>query len=62
MAQKSKQLRSSSRLLALEPRLLFDGAAMVAAQDAIQPDGDHQAEPAQHQSTEVPTDSAKTQS
>lgn len=50
MAQKSKQLRSSSRLLALEPRLLFDGAAMVAAQDAIRPDDAHQSETASHAS------------
>ena len=33
MAQSKKRTRSTSRLLALEPRLLFDGAAMVAAQD-----------------------------
>ena len=44
MAQKSKQLRSSSRLLALEPRLLFDGAAMVAAQDVASPDDTHHGE------------------
>lgn len=50
MAQKSKQLRSSSRLLALEPRLLFDGAAMVAAQDAIRPYDAHQSETASHAS------------
>ncbi len=41
MAQKRKPSRSSSRLLALEPRLLFDGAAMVAAQDAMQPESEH---------------------
>uniref|UniRef100_UPI0013587409 DUF4347 domain-containing protein n=1 Tax=Pantoea sp. 18069 TaxID=2681415 RepID=UPI0013587409 len=42
MAKSSKRLRSTSRLLALEPRLLFDGAAMVAAQDAMPPDDVHQ--------------------
>ena len=38
MAQSKKRTRSTSRLLALEPRLLFDGAALAAAQDAIQPE------------------------
>lgn len=36
--------RSSSRALALEPRLLFDGAGAVAAVDHFDMAGDHQAE------------------
>ena len=38
MAKSKKHIRSTSRTLALEPRLLFDGAALAAAQDAMQPD------------------------
>ena len=44
------RLRSSSRALALEPRLLFDGAGAVAAVDHVDMAGDHQAE-AQKQET-----------
>ena len=36
--------RSSSRALALEPRLLFDGAGAVAAVDHFDTAGEHQAE------------------
>ena len=56
MAQSKKRTRSTSRLLALEPRLLFDGAAMVAAQDvayqndAHTQDGDKQGHASDSQS------------
>ena len=36
MAKKKTSFRSTSRRLALEPRLLFDGAGAVAAADAAQ--------------------------
>ena len=61
MAQKRKQIRSTSRLLALEPRLLFDGAAMVAAQDAIQPnDAAKEVQDSNHAS-DAPDDAFKAQ-
>ena len=61
MAQKSKQLRSSSRLLALEPRLLFDGAVPAAIEQAreTQSDARLQAEHASsndHVTQEPPSD------
>ncbi len=40
MAKKKTSFRSTSRRLALEPRLLFDGAGAVAAVDAIHQDQD----------------------
>ncbi|WP_034388163.1 cadherin-like domain-containing protein, partial [Comamonas composti] len=40
MREKKIRLRSVSRALALEPRLLFDGAGALAAADAAQPDSD----------------------
>ncbi|VUZ23162.1 Uncharacterised protein, partial [uncultured Comamonas sp.] len=49
MAKKKTSFRSPSRRLALEPRLLFDGAGAVAAADAIAQDD-------QHQSTEASQD------
>ena len=35
MAKKKATFRSTSRRLALEPRLLFDGAAAIAGADAL---------------------------
>ena len=53
MAQKRKQIRSTSRILALEPRLLFDGAAVVAAHDVIAADDAHKdARDSSHASTQ----------
>ena len=43
------RLRSSSRALALEPRLLFDGAGAVAAVDHVDMAGDHHAEAQQQE-------------
>ena len=58
MAQKRKQIRSTSRILALEPRLLFDGAAMVAAHDAIAADDAHKdAQDSSHASDNAEADS-----
>ncbi|RGE46916.1 tandem-95 repeat protein [Comamonas testosteroni] len=45
--------RSSSRTLALEPRLLFDGAAMVAAQDALHPQDDASADQQEADATDA---------
>ena len=55
--------RSSSRTLALEPRLLFDGAAMVAAQDAINTDDGDAADPsaAEHELGDLPRSTEASQ-
>ena len=58
MAQKRKQIRSTSRILALEPRLLFDGAAVVAAHDVIAADDTHKdAQDSSHASDNAEADS-----
>lgn len=58
MAKKTRShFRSSSRALALEPRLLFDGAGAVAAMDAV--DGfDHNSH--QYDDLFAPQDSRNT--